>query len=112
MRYIRNTSVSDWGVSFWFMEENGRAIARAYTFNDDKRTIYLDWINVNLDLRGKGFGTWLQKVREDLGKKLGYKYACLWVKKGTWQRKWYARRGYKYFSPNKKENAVWLRKEL
>ena len=112
MRYIRNTSVNDWGISFMFMEENGRAFARAYTYNDDKHTIYLDYLNVNLDFRGEGVGTWLQEIREDLGRKLGYKYVCLWVKKGTWQRKWYARRGYKYYKPYKEENAVWLQKRL
>ncbi len=112
MRYIRNTSVSDWGTAYMFMEKKGLAFARAYTYNDDKGSIYLDWLNVNLDLRGKGIGTELQNIREKLGKELRCKYVYLWVKKGTWQRKWYARRGYKYFSPNKKENAIWLRKKL
>lgn len=112
MRYIKHISKADWGTCFLFMEEKGRAFARAYVFNDDDKSIYLDWLSVDEDFRNKGAGLRLQKIREDLGKKTGCKYSYLWVKKGTWQRKWYARRGYKYFKPKKSEDAIWLRKKL
>ena len=95
-----------------FMESTGVAYARAYTFDDDKMTFYLDNLSVNLDFRNNGLGTMLQEKREQIAKEKGYKYTMLWVKKGTWMRKWYKRRGYKYYKPYKKENGVWLRKTL
>lgn len=112
MRYIRNKSKTDWGTVYMFMESKGRAFARAYIYDDDPKTIILDWLQVDEDSRNQGFGTWLQKVREELGRELGCKWSMLWVVKGTWQRKWYKRRGYKYFGSFKENKAVWLRKKL
>ena len=112
MNYIQHISISDWGTSYSIIHPNGEAFARAYMYHGDKKAIYLDMLSVNHDSRGCGMGTELQELRENTGRKLGCKYSYLWVKKGTWMRKWYARRGYKYYSPNKEEKAIWLRKRL
>ena len=112
MELIKHYSKEDYGDFTGFMEVNGLAYARAYTFNDDKTTFYLDSLSVCENVRGLGYGTELQKVREKIAKEKGYKYTMLWVKKWTWMRKWYKRRGYNYYKPYKAENAVWLRKKL
>lgn len=112
MKLIKHHSKEGVCNYIMFMESNGLAYARAYTFDNDQTTFYLDSLSVNLDFRNKGFGTTLQKEREQIAREKGYKYAMLWVKKYTWMRKWYKRRGYKYYKPYKQENAVWLRKLL
>ena len=97
---------------YYIMEINGHAYARGYTFNDDKKTFYLDSLSVTPKYRGDGIGLKLQELREQMAKKKGYKYTCLWVRKGTWMTKWYKRRGYKYYRKHKNKDSVWLRKKL
>ncbi len=104
--YSRDNGMEVIGV----MEVNGLAYARAYAFLDDKKTFYLDSLSVCEKVKRLGYGTKLQEMREKIAKEKGYKYTMLWVKKGTWMRKWYGRRGYTYYKPYKEEKAVWLRK--
>ena len=112
-RFISHFSPSSWGFSVLIMEKNGKAVGRIYWFNDDNTTVYLDWLNVDKDIRKKGFGTELQKIREQIGIQLGAKVSCLWAYKNTWMYAWYKRRGYKYFKIyEKEENAIWMQKEL
>lgn len=106
--YIKDGDYSSIG----FMESTGIAYARAYYFADDKKTFFLDSLSVDETFRNKGIGTELQKIREQLALEKGFKYTMLWVKKRTWMRKWYQRRGYHYYKPYKEEKAVWLRKKL
>ena len=110
MEFIKHYSKLEDCNFIEFMESTGIAYARAYTFDDDKITFYLDRLSVNIDYQLKGIGTKLQIIREQIAKENGYKYVKLWVKKGTWMRAWYKRRGYMYDSPYKEQNAVWLRK--
>ena len=97
---------------YMFMEKSGRAFAKGYTFNDDKKTFYMSELTVDPMYRRLGLGLKLQKLREQMAKKKGYKYTCLFVKKGSWMAKWYKRRGYKYYQKYKKKGFVWLRKKL
>lgn len=112
MKLIKHYSQEHYGNVIGFMEITGVAYARAYTFNEDTKTFYLDSLSVDEKHRRLGYGTKLQKIREQIAKEKGYKYTMLWVVKGTWMRKWYKKRGYKYYKPYKEENAIWLRKVL
>lgn len=110
IRFIKHHDHNDAWNSISIMETSGLAFARGYYYNNDSKTFYLDQLSVSLDFRNNGIGTKLQEVREEIAKEKGFKYTMLWVKKGTWMRKWYKRRGYKYYAPYKDEKAVWLRK--
>lgn len=110
--FIIHKSKEEWGLYYYIMEINGHAYARGYTFNDDKKTFYLDSLSVRPKYRRDGLGLDLQELREKMAKKKGYKYTCLWVRKKTWMVKWYKRRGYKYYRKHKNKNSVWLRKKL
>jgi len=112
MEYIKHYYQDEVASSIYFMAIDGTSYARLYFFKNDNKTAYLDSLSVSEDVRKKGIGTELQKLREGLAKEMGYKYVVLWVKKGTWMRNWYKRRGYKYLKPYKEEKAVWLRKKL
>lgn len=113
LKYIVHKSKTDTCIHYHFMEVSGISYARAYTFNDDSETIYLDSLNVLEAHRHKGVGFDLQKQRESLGVSLGFKYSCLWVENNSWMLEWYKRRGYTFYSNyDKKEGCVWLRKEL
>jgi GNAT superfamily N-acetyltransferase len=112
-RFISHSNTSWWGSSILIMEKSGNAFARAYWYNDDKTTIYLDWLSVDKKVRMQGIGTELQKIREQIGLQLGATTSCLWVKKDTWMHDWYKRRGYEDWKDyNDEINAVWMRKHL
>jgi len=112
-KFITHLSKADWGGSIWIMEKEGRAFARAYRYCDDDKTIYLDNLSVSWDARKEGLGTKLQKIRESIGRYAGFKEACLWATKGTWQHDWYQRRGYVDYQDYPDEiNAVWMKKSL
>ena len=99
--------------SILIMEESGKAFCRAYMYNDDNTTIYLDWLSVDNNCRKQGLGTLLQEIRENIGKHLNYTTACLWVEIGSWMHEWYKRRGYQDWVNHKtNENHIWMRKSL
>ena len=97
---------------YFIMGFNGICFARAYIYKDTPDTIVLDMLSVSENARGFRIGTMLQEYRERLGRNLGCKYSFLWVRKRTWQRKWYERRGYKYHSQYPEEKSVWMHKIL
>ena len=94
------------------MEEHGSAYARAYIYNDNKKTIYLEGLSVNEHERNKGFGTELQEIRENYGKSVGCKYSMLVVKSDSWMKKWYEKRGYKNYGPHDLGDHIWMKKKL
>ena len=99
--------------SILIMEESGKAFCRAYRYNDDNTTIYLDWLSVDPEYRKQGLGTLLQEIRENIGRHLGYSKACLWVEIGSWMHDWYTRRGYKDWVKHKTdEKSIWMHKAL
>jgi GNAT superfamily N-acetyltransferase len=110
--FMSHYSKDDWGDCVWLMEKSGKAFARAYWFKDVRKTIYLDSLSVIEESQNQGYGTKMQEIRESIGKELGAKYSCLWVRKGTWMIEWYKKRGYKYYKKYKEENAFWMRKKL
>lgn len=91
---------------------DGASHCRLYWFNDNDNIIYLDYLSVSEAFRKKGLGLKLQLLREQMGKILGAKTSILWVERGTWQRGWYERRGYLFHSDYKKEDAIWMKKDL
>lgn len=114
--HYNNHLADDDGVQMynaWITEKNGHAFAKAYWFDDDTTTIYLSELSVNEGHRNKGIGLQLQLIREEIGREIGAKYAVLWVDKKSWMRKWYDRRGYKYFKKRDHDTTtMWLRKKL
>jgi len=112
-QFISHSTKEDWGESILIMEKEGKAFGRIYWYNDDDTTVYLDWLSVDKDARKGGLGTILQKIREDIGKELGAKFACLWVKKDSWMHDWYERRGYKdYMNYKEDKNYIWMQKTI
>ena len=113
MHFNEMKTKSDWGYKWYIMSNNGNCYGQCYTYDDDKKTIFLSDLNVKDSYRNKGLGLKLQIYREKIGIELGYKYSILCVKKGSWMRKWYDRRGYKYYAKHEDDKQyVWLRKKL
>ena len=110
MNYIKHYRNEDWGSTILYMEENGRASASLYWYDDDKTTMYLSELSVSPVYRNEGVGTELQVLREETCKLLGGKRTRLMVKKDTWMYDWYKRRGYEEFEDN--VDFIWLQKEL
>lgn len=114
MKLIKHYNETNGEASAHYMEEGGRAYARAYwSVGDERMFIYLDSLSVMTCIRKLGIGTQLQEIREEEGRSMGAKVARLWCTKGTWQHEWYKRRGYKDWQDHDTEpNAVWMEKEL
>lgn len=111
--FIFHLNTDEKGVSLFIMEKEGRATARIYWFNEDIETICLDFLSVDESIRKKGFGTKLQEIRENIGKELGFIYSYLWVKKNSWMRDWYRRRGYSDWGLHETEkDCIWMYKSL
>lgn len=112
-RFITHYKKEPNQVSYLIMEENGLAFGRMYYYNDDPKTIYLDWLSVDESVRNKGLGTAIQELREEIGQSLGFKKSILWVEIGSWMHEWYKRRGYEDWYPRESEkNAIWMRKSI
>ncbi len=114
MKYIvHKMKFKGGGFYYQFMEIHGFVFGRAYTYNDRSNTIYLDSLSVRKTLRKQGYGKKMQKVRENLGRRLGCEYSVLWVRKKSWMLKWYKRRGYSFFEKKKYDPiSIWMRKNL
>ena len=108
-RFICHLSDSDWGGSVLVMEKSGKAFARTYWFNDDKSTIYFDWLSVDEIERGNGIATELLNAHIEVAKHFEIE-TMLWVKKDTWMHERYNRKGYQDYKDYEKEsNAIWMR---
>lgn len=113
MEFITHKHVADWGITIHFMEKNGKAYAKCYYYVDKPKSFCLSDLNVDEDSRRKGYGLKLQLIREELALELGYKYTYLFVEKKSWMKKWYERRGYKYYSKYREDKKmVWMRKKI
>lgn len=97
----------------WFicMSNGGMSTGRAYIEKGNEKIIYLDSLGVSEGERKQGLGTAMQEFREELGRMHGCTHSMLWVKRKTWRRKWYERRGYRYSSGYDLKH-VWLKKKL
>ena len=111
--YIVHFNSSNWGDEFKIMKKDGKAFARAYIYYDDLTTLLIDCLTVDESIRKQGIGLELQIIRETIGIYLNAQYSMLWVKRDDWMYDWYKRRGYiEYHNKNRKDNSVWMRKEL
>lgn len=109
--YIKHYKEDSWGFSIFIMEESGNGFARMYQYLDQPNVLYLDMLSVSIDFRNKGLGTELQEVREDFGRLQGCELVMLSVKKDSWMKEWYERRGYQYYSDGE-DNLIWMEKSL
>ncbi|BBI90546.1 hypothetical protein HYO65_gp154 [Tenacibaculum phage PTm1] len=113
MKTICHKAELEWGDVYTFVEVNGTASARAYTFKDGDDAIYLEALYVNDSVRRNGYGKKLQELREELGRTLDKSKSILWVVKGTWQEEWYKRRGYTLLAERVEDsNTIWMSKKI
>lgn len=115
MNYLKHNVISYDGkqVSIYIMREDGKSFCRVYYWFATKKYGCLDSLSVHKFIRKQGEGTRLQRMREAILKRLGVRYASLWVKKGSWMEEWYKRRGYKYLEKHKSfKGCLWYRKKL
>lgn len=113
--YALHLSRWDWGVAYHVMAVDGLSYAECYLYDDSKNGdgFTLKALHVDKNARNNGRGLALQEIREQIAKELGCKYTYLFCAKGTFMRKWYGRRGYKYYSKYEDDKRmVWLRKKL
>jgi len=110
--YIAHYSVDSWGSSILLMKKDGNAFGRIYWYNDDDKTVYLDFLSVDDHARKNGFGTKMQEIREDIGRILGANTSCLYVVADSWMYNWYKRRGYVDCTEHGDDNLIWMEKPL
>ena len=106
--FICHTTDEDWGSSVLFMKRDGKAFARTYWFHNQNDTIFLDQLSVSEDSRIKGYGNLILNIHIVVSERFKLK-SLLFVKKNSWMRKWYERKGYT-FDCNKDKNHVWLKR--
>jgi GNAT superfamily N-acetyltransferase len=112
-RFIFHTTKEKWGFEVLIMGTYGQCFARAYWYNEDKESFYLNWLSVSPEDRKKGLGTELQIIREKIAKLVGAKFTYLQVEQNSWMHNWYERRGYlTEDNPPNEDNLVWMRKEI
>lgn len=111
--FVYHYKHTSWCHTVHIFLSDGSAMCRLYVYDDveNQDYVYLDTLSVNERIRKQSIGTKLQEIREDIGRKIGAKYAMLFVKKETWMYDWYKRRGYLYHSEYC-EQSDWLIKEL
>lgn len=109
--FIYHLKTECFGASIFIMKKDGKAFSRIYWYDDDSTTVYLDWLSVDDEVRNRGIGTELQKIREEIGIKLGAIYSRLLVEKNKWMHEWYKRRGYVDYKDYDKD-WVWMQKSL
>lgn len=111
-KYISMPQTLKFGKTILVMESEGKSFGRVYWYNDDIKTVYLDWLYVKPEDREKGLGTEMQEIREMIGRRLGAETSGLWVRNETWMLDWYKRRGYSFWKEYPEENATWLFKSI
>ena len=92
--FICHYSITEWGGSVMVMEKSGRAFSRTYYFKNDP-AIFFEWLSVNEDCRGMGIASKLLDGHINIAKLYSLE-SFLYVKKGTWVKKWYEKKGYRY----------------
>ena len=113
--YSTQTKKESWGYSVKLTEINNNGHASFYLYNDDPETIYLCNLRVRHSARNQGLGTEFQRLRENIGRELGFTKSCLASKKDLWMAEWYKRRGYEEFEDNEVENEkemILMQKQL
>lgn len=111
--YISHYSPSVESTTIFIMRKDGKAVCKLSWWDNDLTTIYLDWLSIDNSIKRQGIGTYLQELREDIGRKLGATTAFLQVRKDTWMRDWYKRRGYvDYIDSATDSKFIWMKKEL
>ena len=105
-KFICHLSKEDWGFSIMVMEKEGKAFARTYFLNDDKDSIYFDWLNVDENYRKVGLATELLNTHIKVSDYFKLE-SMLWVEKNTWIEDWYMRKGYEYYCEYD-EKSNWL----
>jgi GNAT superfamily N-acetyltransferase len=112
--FIYHITNESWGFEVLIMGKTGNSFARAYWYHDDKDSVYLNWLTVSQESRKQGIATELQKIREEIGRKIGAKCAYLQAENQSWMQSWYLRRGYLIADDNQpnEDNLVWMRKEI
>lgn len=110
--YIVHHGFDECGHSILFMEKRGLAFCRLFWYNDDEKTVYIDFLSVDESIRKKGVGTKLKEITEDLGRRLKADNAILSVVKESWMHEWYKRRGYSDYYKHEDEKLIWMIKSL
>ncbi len=94
------------------IEADRVAEASIYCYLDGNSAVFLSNLKVEPDYQKKGIGTFLQDIREQIGRDVKATHSNLWVKKRSWMRDWYKRRGYIEYGPHPQKGYIWLRKSL
>jgi GNAT superfamily N-acetyltransferase len=105
-KFICHLSKEDWGFSIMVMEKEGKAFSRTYFLNDDKNSIYFDWLNVDENYRELGLATELLDTHIKVSDYFKLE-SMIWVEKNTWIEDWYMRKGYEYYCEYD-EKSNWL----
>jgi len=109
--FILHERDEDFGNSIIIMEKTGKSYGRIYWYTDNELVCYLAGLSVDKNFLGKGFGNQLLKKLESIAIERKALTIHLWVKKNSWQYKWYNRNGYVYFGEFDSEHD-WLIKQI
>lgn len=101
--------ITGWGRIYYYKEDYYEFAL--YTYNDDKKTMYLSNVKVNPKVRGRGLGNRILRFADKEAKKKNYTILCLNVLKSSWVHSWYSRHGYSDFCDKNNDN-IWMKKYI
>ena len=103
----------DWGTQYCFIERNGYAVGRLYTYKGENGVAYIEGLHVSDEQRKKRYGTMMLMHLIDKCTEIGAKECILWCDKNGWVYEWYKRLGFMYVEDKRDQDGyVWMRKEL
>ncbi len=98
---------------FYFMERRGFGFGVVVSFKDDPSYVVLQELSVHPEFRNNGLGDFIQETRIGMFKDSEVEEVYLWVKKDSWMREWYERKGFIYHSDHQKiTDSVWMHKSI
>lgn len=84
-----------------------------YIYEDEQSTAYFRDIFVSENMRGKGFGSMLLDLLENIASKLNCKTFILKVEQDSSNHRWYERKGYTYLTGcNEDKHFIWMEKQI
>lgn len=111
--YICHINNYDDGKSYKIMERNAKAYIEMYVFFDDEFSICFRDLSVLSGVRKNGIGTILINKCIACAKRLKITTINLFVKDGSWMRKWYERLGFEYTMVMEEDSSyVWMTKTI
>ena len=105
---------TEWGWRTYYTGPNDSVRFALYAYDDDPKTLYFSNLFVDPKHRGHKLGDEVLDYVENIAKLNSYESIILNVKKDSWVRDWYEKRGFEYMEDcgDDYSGNVWMRMDL